>query len=116
MALAAIFVYVLPYSKIMFAVCLLAWALFWGILFKKATYNISFFLIIFLLILSTWGLLQTTRVQNWLVTKVSRTLSKELKTKVEVKHVEFSLFNKMLVEGVLIEDKKKDTLLYAGAL
>ncbi len=115
-ALAAIFVYVLPYSKIMFAVCLLAWALFWGILFKKATYKISFFLIIFLLILSTWCLLQTTRVQNWLVTKVSRTLSKELKTKVEVKHVEFSLFNKMLVEGVLIEDKKKDTLLYAGAL
>lgn len=115
-ALAAMFVYVLPYSKIMFVVCLLAWALFWGLLFKKAKYQISFFLIFLLVILSTWGLLQTTLVQNWLVTKVSRTLSKELKTKVEVKHVEFSLFNKMLVEGVLMEDKKKDTLLYAGTL
>ncbi|MFZ1307453.1 MAG: hypothetical protein WAT20_13075 [Ferruginibacter sp.] len=115
-ALAAIFVYVLPYSNILFVVCLLAWALFWGILFKKAKYQISFFLILFLIMLSTWGLLQTTRVQNWLVTNVSRTLSKELKTKVEVKHVEFSLFNKMLVEGVLLEDKKKDTLLYAGTL
>ena len=100
----------------MFAVSLLSWAMFWGILFKKTKYKISFFLLLFLLILSTWLLLQTTPVQNWLVTRVSRTLSKELKTKVEVKHVEFSLFNKMLVEGVLIEDKKKDTLLYAGIL
>ena len=116
MGLAAIFIYVLPASKILFAVSLLAWALLWGILFKKTKYKVSFFLLFFLLILSTWGLLKTTRVQNWLVTKVSRTLSKELNTKVEVKHVEFRLFNKMLVEGVLIEDRKKDTLLYAGTL
>lgn len=76
----------------------------------------SFFIILLLLILSTWGIIHLTPVQNWLVKKVSDTLSKTLKTKVEVKHVDFSLFSKMLVEGVLIEDRKKDTLLYAGTV
>lgn len=115
-ALAVIFIYILPASKVLFFVSLLAWAFTWGILFRKAKHKISFFLFLFLFVLSTWGLLQTSTVQNWLVGKVSGTLSKELKTKVEIKHVNLSLFNKMLVEGVLIEDRKKDTLLYAGTL
>ena len=66
--------------------------------------------------MSLWGILHLTPVQNWLVTKVSEKLSKNLKTKVSVRHVDFSLFNKMLVEGVLVEDRKKDTLLYAGTV
>ena len=68
------------------------------------------------LLFSTWCLLNLNPVQNWLVTSVSKTLSKELKTRVEIKHVDFGLFNKMLVQGVLIEDRKKDTLLYADTL
>ncbi|MFM6924374.1 MAG: hypothetical protein ACKOU7_02655, partial [Ferruginibacter sp.] len=115
-ALAVTFIYVLPASKVWFVIALLVWALAWGILFRKTKYKVSFFLIFFIIIFSTWGLLQTTRVQNWLVNKASGFLSKELKTTVQVKHVDFSLFNKILVEGVLIEDRKKDTLLYAGAL
>lgn len=55
-------------------------------------------------------------VQNWLVTRASKVLSNELKTTVEVKHVDISLFDKMLVEGVLVKDLKKDTLLYAGSM
>ncbi len=66
--------------------------------------------------MSLWGILHLTPVQNWLVTKVSEKLSKNLQTKVSVRHVDFSLFNKMLVEGVLVEDRKKDTLLYAGTV
>ena len=116
MALAVIYIYVLPASKILFVILLLAWALLWGMLFKKIRYKISFFLLLFFLIFSTWGLLQTTSVQNWLVGKVSRFLSRELRTTVRVKHVEFGLFNKMLVEGVLITDRQKDTLLSAGIL
>ena len=69
-----------------------------------------------LIVISTWGLLQTTPVQNWLVHHVSGFLSKELKTTVQVKNVEFGLFNKMMVQGVLIKDRKKDTLLSAGLL
>lgn len=115
-ALAIVFIYIYPASKILFCVSLLTWALAWGILFKKAKYKIFFFLFLIILILSTWILINTTPVQNWLVGKVSGTLSKELNTKVEIKHVNLGLFNKMLVEGVLIEDRKKDTLLYAGTL
>jgi hypothetical protein len=68
------------------------------------------------LLLLAWLLLHSTAVQNWLVHKVSDRLSKKLHTKVSVKHVDISLFNKMLIEGVLVEDLKKDTLLYAGTL
>lgn len=43
-------------------------------------------------------------------------LSKDLQTKISINHVDFSLFNRMHLEGVLIEDRKGDTLLYAGNL
>ncbi|MGG9963015.1 translocation/assembly module TamB domain-containing protein [Ferruginibacter sp. SUN106] len=55
-----------------------------------------------------------TSFQNFLATRIAGTLSQNLKTKVSVKHVDFSFFNKMLLEGVTVEDRKKDTLLYAG--
>jgi hypothetical protein len=53
-------------------------------------------------------------VQTWLVSRVTNRLSKNLHTTVRVRHVNFSLFNKMALEDVLIEDEAKDTLLYAG--
>lgn len=55
-------------------------------------------------------------VQNWIVKKVADNLSQKLHAKVTVKHVDFSLFNKMHIEGVLVEDQKQDTLLYAGTM
>jgi hypothetical protein len=67
-----------------------------------------------LLIVLLWLLVQTTPVQNWIVKQVTHKLSKNLQTKVSIKHVDFDLFNKMLLEGTLILDKKNDTLLYAG--
>ena len=71
-------------------------------------------LILIALIVSVWLLIQTTPVQNWLVRQVTKTLSKDLKTTVRIDHVDFALFNKMLLEGTLILDQNKDTLLYAG--
>ncbi len=70
------------------------------------------FLILF--VAFTWGIVQITPVQNWLVTKATNDFSKRLRTKVNIKHVELSLFNKVLLQGLMIEDRKKDTLLYAG--
>ena len=61
-------------------------------------------------------LIQLPGVQTWLVSKVAHRLSRDLHTTVSVKHVEFSLFNKMLLQGTLVEDKNKDTLLYAGTV
>jgi len=72
------------------------------------------FLALLLLLLTIWVLVQFTPVQNWLVRQASRKLSKELQTEVSIKHVDFSLFNKMLLEGVLVKDRNKDTLAYIG--
>ena len=66
--------------------------------------------------MSTWALVQLPAVQTWLVGRVTARLSHDLHTTIRIKKVNFSLFNKMILEGALIEDAKKDTLLYAGAI
>jgi hypothetical protein len=73
-------------------------------------------LALLLLLLIAWLLIQTTPVQNWLVGQFTSRISKDLKTKVTIQHVDFSLFNKASLEGVYIEDHQKDTLLYAGKI
>lgn len=55
-------------------------------------------------------------MQNFLVHQVTSRLSEQLKTKVEIKKVNIRLFNSLRLEGTLIEDQQKDTLLYAGVL
>jgi len=54
--------------------------------------------------------------QNIIVTQVTNRLSRDLKSKISIKHVSFSLFNKMNLEGVMVEDQQKDTLLSAGKM
>ncbi len=100
----------------LFAALLVAWVVGWAYLFRKIKHKTWFFAVLIVLLLSGWGILHLGPVQNWLVGKLSETLSKNLKTKVTVKHVDFSLFSRMEIEGVLVEDRKKDTLLYAGLL
>lgn len=73
-------------------------------------------LILLLLLIAVWLLIQTSPVQNWLTHKAANWLSGELKTEVSVKHVNLSLFNKVLIEGVLVKDRNKDTLANIGRL
>jgi hypothetical protein len=73
-------------------------------------------LVLILFLVMVWVLIQMPFVQTWLVAKVTDRLSKGLHTTVRVRHVDFSLFNKMLVEGALVEDHDRDTLLYAGII
>lgn len=75
-------------------------------------------LALFLLLLLLWGFLQTDTGQNWLARRITGRLSKDLQTRITIRHVNIGLFsfNKMNLEGVLVEDRKKDTLLYAGNL
>lgn len=73
-------------------------------------------LVLIVLIISVWLLIQTTPVQNFLVHQVAKKISSDLNTTVRIKHVDFALFNSMLLEGTLIQDRKKDTLLYAGSV
>jgi len=80
--------------------------------------NISWKIIavIFILLMTAWVLIHFSPVQTWLVKKVTHKLSAELGTKVAVKKVDFSVFKKLMLEGVYIEDHNKDTLLYAGRI
>ncbi|MFT3935769.1 MAG: hypothetical protein QM726_19230 [Chitinophagaceae bacterium] len=73
-------------------------------------------LILLGLLLLCFLLVQTPLAQNWLAGQASSRLSKGLGTRVQVKHVNFSFFSKLQMEGVYVEDKNKDTLLYAGKL
>src|SRR3954452_22422766 len=67
-------------------------------------------------ILLLWLLVQTAPVQNFIVGKITKRLSNDLKTEVRIGHVNLSLFNKVNLEDVLIKDRNKDTLLSAGAV
>ena len=55
-------------------------------------------------------------VQTWLVSRVTERLSHDLHTTIRIKRVNFSLFNKMLLDSTLVEDNHKDTLLFAGTV
>ncbi len=66
--------------------------------------------------LLTYIAIQTSFVQNWLADIATTKLSKALGTEVSVKNISFSLFNRINLEGTMIRDKQKDTLLYAGQL
>jgi hypothetical protein len=59
-------------------------------------------------------LIQTTFVQDWLIHRVSKRLSKDLKTEITIRHIDFAFFNQMLVQGLLVRDLHHDTLVYAG--
>lgn len=73
-------------------------------------------LIIIALILLAFIAIQTDFVQNWLTGIATKKLSTALGTEVSIKNVSFSLFNRFNLEGIMVRDKQKDTLLYAGQL
>ncbi len=58
--------------------------------------------------------LQTEYVQNKLVRYATTKLSTALGTEVRIQYISLSLFNRMNLEGTLVKDQQKDTLLYAG--
>ena len=59
-------------------------------------------------------LINLTPVQNFLSRQATSWLSRKLNTKVTLQHVRFDILNKVSLEGLYIEDRKGDTLLYAG--
>lgn len=59
-------------------------------------------------------LVNLTGVQNYIARQAATMLAKKLNTKVEVRHVRIDFANHILLQGLYIEDKKGDTLLYAG--
>lgn len=73
-----------------------------------------FLLSLLLLLVAVYIFINTPFGQNFIARQVTKRFSKELQTKISINHISFSLLNKMHLEGLLIEDKQGDTLLYAG--
>jgi hypothetical protein len=67
-----------------------------------------------LLFISLYFVLQSTAVQNWLISHITHYMSEELHTRVEIKHVDIEFFDNLVLEGLYIQDLQGDTLIYAG--
>ena len=74
-----------------------------------------FFLTLLFLIVGIYVFIQTPFGQNWIARQVTKRLSRDLQTKVSIGHISFSLVNKMHLQGVLVEDRTGDTLMYPGS-
>ncbi len=68
------------------------------------------------MIIALWIFIETPFGQNWIAGQVTKRFSKELQTRISLRHVDLSLFNRMHLEGLMVEDRSGDTLLYAGDL
>ncbi|MEP6677169.1 MAG: hypothetical protein ABJA78_18555, partial [Ferruginibacter sp.] len=100
----------------LFYIAVAAWITGWFFYYRKAKQKLWFFISLFLTLTACWFIIHIPAVQTFIVKKVAANLSAKLHTRVEVEHVDFSLFDKMNIQGVLVEDLKKDTLLYAQEL
>jgi len=61
-------------------------------------------------------LLQLPAVQNWLADRVTASMEATLQTRVSVDNVRISWLDEMTIDGLFIEDKYGDTLLYGKTL
>ena len=109
-------VYVKPnFNLWVFIVASIAWITGWLLTFKRAKHKSWFFLALFMPLLFIWMALHISFIQNWIVSTVSQKLSNGLKATVRIKHIDYVFFDKLDLNGLLIQDQKKDTLLYAGS-
>jgi len=68
------------------------------------------------LIFSSWLILQSPVVQTYLTHILAEHLSEKYNTTVTVKGVSIAFFNKIVLQDVLIEDQKHDSLLFVQEL
>ena len=73
-------------------------------------------LVLLLLLFSLYGLIHLPSVQTWLIKQVTQSLSKKLQTEISVGSVDLAFFYKLELEKVLVKDRAKDTILYAGSV
>ncbi|WP_116127458.1 translocation/assembly module TamB domain-containing protein [Lewinella sp. IMCC34183] len=74
------------------------------------------FVWVVLLVVFLLGLLQLPAFQNWLVDRATSTLSDVLESEVSIDYARLSWFDELTLQGVFVEDKYGDTLLYGRSL
>ncbi len=72
--------------------------------------------IVLALMTASWLIIQSPAVQTYLTQKLTRLLSEKYHTTISVKGVSIGFFNKVVLEEVLVEDQKKDSLLFVKEL
>ncbi len=63
-----------------------------------------------------WLLIQQPRIQTAITQKVTQNLSEKLGTTFRIEGVDIDFFKTIVLEGIYVEDQRKDTLLYAKKL
>jgi len=58
-------------------------------------------------------MIQSSEVQTFLVKRITKHFSAELKSTITVGEIEFKFFNRLVINDILIKDKHNDTLLYS---
>jgi hypothetical protein len=61
-------------------------------------------------------LLQTASVQTFLVKRITKHFSSELKSTISIGSVEYKFFNRLSFHKILIKDKNNDTILYTNSI
>jgi hypothetical protein len=86
----------------------------------KIKRSIKYFIIVIgtVILLPTvlYLLIQTASVQTFLVKRISKHFSNEIKSTISIGSVEYKFFNKLSFHRILIKDKNNDTLLYTNAI
>lgn len=59
---------------------------------------------------------RTPVFQTWIVQRATSYLASELETRVEINRIEIEFFRTLSIKGLYIEDKHRDTLIYAGEI
>ncbi len=61
-------------------------------------------------------LLQNSKVQTFIINKITTQLSKNSNANFSIGRVEFTFFNQLILDDVLISDQNNDTILYTAAI
>ncbi len=80
---------------------------------KVATISLEWFLVFFICFAF---FVRTSPVQTYLAQKATSYFSKELKTRVSIKRVSIVFFNRIVLDGVNIEDRKGEKIAYMKSL
>jgi len=87
------------------------WATFFRKILKIVLWITISLMLLFIIIAL---LIQIPAIQNKIVQYATSYVSKKTNTKVEIKRISISFPKSVVIEGLFLEDTKKDTLLYAG--
>lgn len=72
---------------------------------------IGFLIGFMLLFVLAWGVLKVPAVQNFLVRKVTSFVSNKTHTRVELAYIDLEFPKSIVLQGIFLDDKNKDTLL-----